>query len=84
MRVRRRQDQGQKEEETKRKVEKAMASFELIKSGANMPAKTWHDIIKFMVSLYGRKSAPSKFNLMKKAKDKLVTFEKSMDQHGRH
>ncbi len=58
------------------KVENALASFELFKSGSNMPAEVWQDIIKFLVPLYDHKSAPSKFNLVKKAKDKLASFDK--------
>ncbi len=48
----------------------------LFKTGSNMPAEAWRDIIKFLVPLYNNKSTPSKFNSSKKAKDKLATFDK--------
>lgn len=68
--------EAKKEKDIREKVEKASASFELFKTSSNMPAEAWRDIIKFLVPLYDNKSAPSKFNSVKKAKDKLATFDK--------
>ncbi len=65
-----------KAKETGEKVEKAKALFELFKSGLNMLAKAWQDIIKFMIPLYNKMAVPSKLNLVKKAKDKLRSIEK--------
>ncbi len=67
---------AKKNKDIRVKAEKASASFELFKSGSNIPAKAWQDIIKFLLPLYEHKSAPSKFNSLKKAKDKLVSFER--------
>ncbi len=65
-----------KEKETRKKVEKAESLFELFKSGLNMLAKAWQDIVKFLVPLYHKKSASVKFNLVNKAKGKLGSFVK--------
>ncbi len=56
-------------------MERANASFELFKSGSNMPAKFLCNIIKFLVPLYDNKSALLKFNSIKNTKDKLASFE---------
>ncbi len=63
---------AKKDKAMRDRVEKADASFQLIKSGSNMPAEAWRDIIKFLIPIYDTKSAPSKYNSVKKAKEKLA------------
>ncbi len=70
---------AKKEKDMREEVEQALALFELFNSRSNVPAEAWWDRIKFLVPLYNHKSAPSKFNLIKKAKDKLASFDKEYD-----
>ncbi len=57
------------------KVEKADASFQLFKSGKKMSLEAWRDIVRFLVPLYDKKTAPSKLGSIVKMKDKLDSFE---------
>ncbi len=64
-----------KANELRGRVEKAAASFDLFKSSTKIPKEAWYDIIKFLVTLFEKDTAPSKFNSIKKAIEKLGTFE---------
>ncbi len=66
---------AKREKAMRDRMEKADTSFELFKSGSNMPAEAWWEIFKFLVPLHDNKSAPSKYNSVKKAKKKLALFE---------
>mmetsp|Transcript_5727 Transcript_5727/g.11705 ORF Transcript_5727/g.11705 Transcript_5727/m.11705 type:complete len:257 (+) Transcript_5727:481-1251(+) len=57
------------------KVEKAESSFQLYKSSQHTQMEAWRDIIKFLMPIYDKKTAPSKINSIKKATDKLNSFE---------
>ncbi len=56
------------------KVERAKASFGLFQSGAKMSMEEWRDIIRFLVLLYDKETAPSKLNTLKKATEKINSF----------
>ncbi len=62
-------------DEMKLKVEKADESLCLFKHGAKMLLDAWQDIIQFSLPLYDTNTAPSKLNTIKKAIEKLQTFE---------
>ncbi len=66
---------GKKSKDLRVKVEKAEASFQLYKLGQHMLMEAWHDIIKFLLPINDKKTAPSKINSLKKAIDKLNSFE---------
>ncbi len=64
-----------KADKMKLKVEKVDESFCLWKSGAKVPLDAWWDIIWFLLPLYDSNTASSTLNTIKKATEKLQTFE---------
>ncbi len=64
-----------KKEKEIRERSRKLRHLETYSTNSTMPVKALQDIIEFLVPLYGSKSAQSKFNLVKKVKDKLVSFE---------
>ncbi len=57
------------------RVEKAATSFDLFKSSTKIPKEAWYDIIKFLLLLFDKDTASSKFNSIKTTIEKLGTFE---------
>ncbi len=66
---------GRKADDLQVIVERARASFDLFKSGAIMLMEVWRYFIRFLVSLCNKETAPSKLNTLKKATEKLNSFQ---------
>lgn len=64
-----------KAEDLQVKVETVDASFQLYKLGAKMPLEARKDIVQFLILLYDNDTTPSKFGIIKKATEKLNSFQ---------
>ncbi len=56
------------------KLKNAGTSFEVFKLGGKTSLEAWQDIVRLLVPLYNKKTAPSKFSWIVKIKEKLNSF----------